>query len=78
MSASKDATIRRSIRWSIYIVVFVLLYAASQGPAIYFHNHEIAAGRPGFAKVLNTVYAPTKRIPRWVPFYNAYIGWWCS
>jgi len=67
---------RALLRWVIYPAVFVLLYALSQGPAVYYHNRSIGAGRPGYAPFLTTFYAPMHKIQRWIPFYDEYMNWW--
>ena len=64
------------LRSVVCAVILILLYALSQGPAVYFHNRSIAAGRAGYAPVMTVVYAPMHRIQNWIPFYDAYMKWW--
>jgi hypothetical protein len=72
------ATASTVVRLALYPAIFILLYALSQGPVAYFHNKSIGAGSAGYAPVMRVVYAPVRRIERWMPFYHDYMNWWIS
>jgi hypothetical protein len=64
------------VRFTLYPALFILLYALSFGPVVYYHNRSVGGGRAGYAPIMNVVYAPLHRIERWIPFYDEYINWW--
>ncbi len=63
------------MRILIYGLAFILAYALSCGPALFYYRRMLANGWR-FAPLLQAYYGPGISVGMRIPLYRDYIRWW--